>query len=129
MGDELDNRAELINEVENDGFREETDKDRDIIALDVAIQMCCRILQDLCEEKRRLEAEVLEEAHVLKSVRKSRLSIYRDRFCVFVLNMSVEPDSSHSVEYGWDMPPAASSTVVAVKPSGFGPYSDPASRS
>ena len=129
MGDELDNRAESINEVENDGFREETDKDRDIIALDVAIQMCCRILQDLCEHKRMLEAEILEEADVLKSVRKSRLSIYRDRFCVFFLNMSVDPDLSHSVEYGWDMPPAASSTVVAVKPSGSDFHSDHASRS
>ena len=70
----------------------------------------------------------VEEAEVPKSVRKSRLSITRDRVCVFFLNMSSNPDASATVEYGWDLPFAEPATVWAEKPSGADVHNDHASR-
>ena len=92
---------ELITSKEFVGFREETTKDRDIIALDVAIQLCCKTGKDLHDRKRKLEQELNEEAELRKPVIRSRLSVSRDRLCAFYFNMHENSDGTVNAIYGW----------------------------
>jgi hypothetical protein len=109
MADHVGLPDELITSKEFVGYREETEKDRDIIALDVAIQLCCKTGKDLHDRKRKLEQELNEEADLRKPAFPSRLSVSRDRLCAFNLNMLQNPDGTVDAIYGWDAP---SSTAV-----------------
>ena len=102
-------REELIASKEFVGFRAETKKDRDIMALDVAIQLCFKTGKDLHDRKRKLEQELHEEADLRKPAFPSRLSVCRDRQCAFNVNMLQNPDGTVDAVYGWDAP---SSTPV-----------------
>ena len=61
MGDEIDHRDESINDSENDGLRQEVFKDRDLLALDAAIHIYCKTVQDLFVKKRKLQADIIED--------------------------------------------------------------------
>ena len=61
MGDEIDHRDEVINDSDNDGLRHDIHKDSDLRALNAAIHIHCKTVQDLFVKKRKLEAAIIED--------------------------------------------------------------------
>lgn len=61
MGDELDHRGEVIDDLESGGLRHDTPKDSDLRALNAVIHIHCKTVQDLFVRKRKLDADIIED--------------------------------------------------------------------